>query len=366
MNILLFLPSSQIAYSILSEAIYFVQNGKKSFFLSTSPKGEMHMICQEYGIPAYSLNINNLNYRTYLSASYALMRFVLNNNIDIVISNNLQGNFIAILSRFLHKKRTVLVRHHTDYIFTENNKNAKTQLQFINKYGKEFIAISDRVKTQMIKEGISPNKIYRMNLGFDFNLFPKTNYLLIDNLKKENKSCFNICTIARLIPLKRHVLLFEAILILNNRGMDIKLWVIGDGELMSPLKEMAKYSQLDHAITFTGYINNPENYLAACDLLVHVSQSEASSHVIREASLVNTPILVCKDVGDFDDYIEDEVNGFLIEKDSSPSQIADKILQLSTQKGKLTKTAIELHKTVLERFNINETGKKLMNIIEHV
>lgn len=365
MRILLFLPSSQPAYDILSQALYFQKNGYQVLFLSTSPKSEMHQLCNNHQIECDSLMISTLNIRTYFSAASKLANFVKKRKIDLVFSNNLQGNFIAVIASRIHKKRTILTRHHTDYIYTGKNKNAKRQQWFVNRYGKEFIAISDRVKFQMIKEGIDQGKIYRVNLGFDFNLFRLPDQTIVNQLIKDKHSAFKLCIVARLIPLKRHELLLDAILILVNRDINIKLWVVGEGPLLSKLKEKTRYSKIDHVVEFTGQINNPGDYMSASNLLVHISESEASSHVIREASLVNTPVLVCRKVGDFNDYIIDNKNGFFVDLYIDPRDLAEKIILLSTKNKLLKASARELNKTVLEKFDVLTSGKQLLKIIEN-
>lgn len=365
MKILLFLPSSHQAYDILSQAMFLSKKGYHSIILSTTPKGEVHRLCDNYDINNNSLSISSLNIITYIPTAFKLARYVHREKIDLILSNNLQGNFVAVLAQLIHHKRTILTRHHTDYIFTGSNRNAKRQQRFVNRFGKEFIAISGRVKAQMINEGISTKKIHRIDLGFDFGLYKSIDQNVIDNLIKPHKENFKLCLIARLIPLKRHQLLFEAIKIIHDKGIKVILWVIGDGPLINELKEWVRFNRLENAILFTGFINNPENYLSASDLLVHISKSEASSHVIREAALVDTPVLVCKDVGDNEDYIIDNENGFFVEKLVTPEKLAEKIVELSNKNEILKQSVVQLKKTIFNRFDINENGYKLLKIIEN-
>lgn len=365
MNILLFLPSSFKANDILSLALFLKKNGHIPIFLSSTPKGDLHIYFKKYEISSFSLNIVKLNFSTYLYACVKLAQFIKMKNIELILSNNLQGNFVAVLSQFIHGKRTVLTRHHHDYIYKGDNKNAKRQQWFVNRFGKEFIAISERVKLQMVKEGIAPEKIHRVNLGFDFNLFPQPDQKVVDELKENNLDSFKLCVVARLIPLKRHELLFDTVRILHDNGMKIVLWVVGNGPLMKELKEWVRFYRLEKVILFTGYINDPENYLAASDLLVHVSESEASSHVVRETGLVNTPVLVCRGVGDFENFIINGKSGFLINMYFQAKELADEIMELSDQKELLIKNAQFLKNTVLDRFDINNSGKQMLKIIEN-
>jgi glycosyltransferase involved in cell wall biosynthesis len=60
--------------------------------------------------------------------------------------------------------------------------------------------------------------------------------------------------------------------------------------------------------------------LSAADLIVHPSITEASSSLIKEAGLVNKPVIVCSGVGDFDQYIEHDKNGYLIKGDNEAAE----------------------------------------------
>ena len=52
-----------------------------------------------------------------------------------------------------------MTRHHSDYVYNGNNRMAKIFDKIINTLSKNIIAISDKVKDQMINvEGVSPNK----------------------------------------------------------------------------------------------------------------------------------------------------------------------------------------------------------------
>lgn len=365
MKILILLPSSRNAFDIITQALFLKKKGHVPIFLSFNNKGDIHIFLELKGIENHSLNINRLSSKNYILAFMALSRFIFKKRIDCIISNNLQGNFLAVLAQFFHRKRTFLTRHHSDYILKEKNKNAKRQLAFVNKFGKEFIAISDRVKEQLLKEMVEPEKIHRINLGFDFSLYKKPVDSVVIQLTKDYGRYINLCVIARLIPLKRHLLLFESVKMLNNKNIDILLWVVGDGPLMNELKEWILDNELEHAIKMIGYVNDPENYIAASDLLVHISESEASSHVIREAALVGTPILACKNVGDIDDYIQDGINGFLIEKESSSIELSSKILEINSKTEVISKLTSELKNTILSRFDISKSGPALIKIIEN-
>lgn len=363
MNILIFLPSSNLAIDVISQILYLRDNGYQVYFLSTSPIGKIHEYLNSEEIECSSLNIKKLSSKNYLFAVMSLYKIVKRIKIDYIISNNLQGNFIAVLSSILHKKRTLLTRHHSDYIFNGKNKNAKKQQWFINRFGKEFIAISDKVKEQMIKENISPKKIHRINLGFDFSLFPSINMDKVSQLKREFNDFRILIVIARLIPLKRHRYLFDAIQILLIKKLKVKLLVIGDGPLRDELQQWVSDNNLEESIIFTGYILDTQNYIAASDLLIHISESEASSHVAREACFYYKPFLACENVGDYEEYLELEKDFYAIKIFASVIELSNRIIALISDLEITNKSTKSAKEKTISNFNINEIIKDYIKLL---
>ena len=51
--------------------------------------------------------------------------------------------------------------------------------------------------------------------------------------------------------------------------------------------------------------------MACCDLQVHLFESEASNNVGKEFALLGKPSVICKNVGDFEDYCTSENSNFI-------------------------------------------------------
>jgi glycosyltransferase involved in cell wall biosynthesis len=95
------------------------------------------------------------------------------------------------------------------------------------------------------------------------------------------------------------------------------------------------------------------DYLTVADFLIHPSISESSCVVVKEAALVGTPVIYCKGIGDCDEYIENEVSGFLVGRESFVKETAD-ILQRAKD-GKIQPKSVgqRLSKTITDRFSID-------------
>ncbi len=76
----------------------------------------------------------------------------------------------------------------------------------------------------------------------------------------------------------------------------IRLYILGDGGLKEPLKQLVTELNLDERVFFLGFDNNPYKYLKAADLFLFGSNHEGFPNVLLEAMCCGLPILTtnCK------------------------------------------------------------------------
>ncbi len=96
--------------------------------------------------------------------------------------------------------------------------------------------------------------------------------------------------IARLVPVKNHALLIEAMSHLAARHPRLHLAIVGGGEQSSTLKHHAKELGLSDRIHFTGIFHPIEDVYADLDVLLLTSLNEGTPVVLMEALAAGCPI----------------------------------------------------------------------------
>jgi glycosyltransferase involved in cell wall biosynthesis len=177
--------------------------------------------------------------------------------------------------------------------------------------------ISEALKQEIISRGVSPDKIVVVPNGVDIRKFTpgEASPKLVDDLGLRGKLVFGY--IGTFFHYEGLDLLVEAFETLAGKFESLILMLVGDGELMPKLKELASKSSHSDRIIFTGRIRNDliVDYYKLFDLLV-LPRRDA-----REANLV-TPLkpleimsmaksLVASDVGGHKEIVIDGVNGIL-------------------------------------------------------
>jgi glycosyltransferase involved in cell wall biosynthesis len=212
-------------------------------------------------------------------------------------------------------------------------------------------------------ENVSSKKITRINYGYNFGQYEKPGMDESEKIRKEFSTDLLIVSIARLVAAKRHILMFEAVQLALENGIDCKFLCIGTGPDKEVLSKWILHNKLEHKIFLLGYKTNIFDYLHAADVYLHLSSTEASNSSVKEAGLIACPSIVCAGVGDFQDYIENNVNGFLLNKNPYAIEVSELLISLSRNKEHLKKTGLELKKTVISRFDISRVEPQYDGLI---
>lgn len=357
-KILIYYPNNKRTIAIESLLIELKKQGHNVWLLSNEDNyGELHKVLGLQGIKASAFNVsikNPLIY--YLKHINFLVHFIRKNKFDIVYSHIQRSNFIAVIAQYFCNSRFIICRHHSDI-------NTKFKERFldmvINKLAKTIVVPSKKVMNHMtLSEGVPRKKIRLINYGYNFNAYDKPD-LKEAGIIKNNFSCnLLIIQVARLMPGKRYLELCLVIKTLFEKGYDIKLIALGEGEEEEKLKKFIQKNNLEKTIHLLGYKNNVIDYLYAADLVVLLSRSEASNSVIKEAALVKRPVIICNDVGDFDDYIEHGINGFKINKDDPKPELMKLIIDFYNNKYDTDALTENLYKKVIATFSIDNVAYK--------
>ena len=151
--------------------------------------------------------------------------------------------------------------------------------------------------------------------------------------------------VARLHPIKNHKEVILAFKKLILEFHDIRLLLVGDGELQSELEKLIVELNLGNQVIMTGKVSNPIDYINASNVSVLASLSEGGAPplTVLESGIVSKSVIYTE-VGDLQNIL-DENSGYKV-KDQSNENIY-----------KAMKTAY------LDKDNLNIKGNNLYNIV---
>ena len=162
------------------------------------------------------------------------------------------------------------------------------------------------------------------------------------------ENVFIICWIGRFAEIKNPLLALTSYNQLPSKVRNISSMImIGEGKLMPECKEYSEKNNLN--VVFPGWESNIGPYLAAANVLLITSKNEGFGMVIAEAGFFGVPSL-STDVGGVREFIEDGINGILVQ--ATPFDIASNIMTLSSDLKKVTQLGVMARKTTLEKFTV--------------
>ncbi len=130
--------------------------------------------------------------------------------------------------------------------------------------------------------------------------------------------------IGSLIPVKGYETLIRAVSIIINNGKHIQLQIVGGGFLRSELGKLVEELGLQSVVEFIGFVPNPYPYLAASDVFVMSSVSEALPTALCEAMILGKPVVVTNCSG-CRELVAEGRYGLMAEPDSQ--SLADNMTQ---------------------------------------
>jgi glycosyltransferase involved in cell wall biosynthesis len=106
--------------------------------------------------------------------------------------------------------------------------------------------------------------------------------------------------------------LFQAIARFKTKySKPFRCVVVGDGPQRVFLCDLARELGIDDEVVFTGIVNDLPRILAALDLIVVPSHTEASSRVVLEAGAMGIPSIGTR-IGGIPEMIQEGVTGLLV------------------------------------------------------
>lgn len=120
-----------------------------------------------------------------------------------------------------------------------------------------------------------------------------------------------VLCVGRLILNKGQHLLLEAVAELRQRGLALRLLLVGDGPSEKQLRQQVARLGIDDVVEFLGHRDDVDSLLAASDIFVRPSLTEGMSLAVLEALAAGLPV-VATDVSGSRQLIEDGVNGVVV------------------------------------------------------
>lgn len=187
-----------------------------------------------------------------------------------------------------------------------------------NKTADKIIAVADAAKDNIVKTGVDPHKITVIQNGVEpLRRVDEQEFLKLKaKYNAEDGECLGGIA-ARLNEVKGHIYILEALKMLKDDGIKMKLLIAGTGEWEPVIRNKAAELDIVHEVIMAGFVDDVTGIMNLIDVNINASfGTEATSLALLEGMSVGTPCIV-SDFGGNPGVVTDGVNGLIFKtKDS--------------------------------------------------
>lgn len=356
MTIAFFHPINLLAVDVITLLEKFSNDGHKVILITMQPYGHLHKELDGKGVIFEYLGAERKSRsQYYIGNGKKLANICKVYKVDFLYNNLAESQLIAFFARIFRKTPMVYYRHFPDNYILTCTKKEKFFETVISKLSRHILVPSSTCIPFLQKyEGISPKKVTAINLTYSLEYYKKNDEKAALLMKEKQESGdLILVSLARMVPVKRVHLQLQIAKQLKESGLRFKFYILGNGPVYKELVQQLSENKLDDYCIMPGFVGDVMTYLSAADILIHTSESEASSHVIKEAGLMKKVVICCDAVGDFNTYLFNGKNAFLVDKANPVPEMTAIISDINDKKIDCNITSLALYETVQQNFTVN-------------
>ena len=287
-----------------------------------------------------------------------LMRFVKDNNIDVIHAHSTSFFLATIIKMFNKNVKIVWHDHYGNSEFLQQRKHKV--LKFCSIYFSHVISVNQTLK-QWSESHLNCKKVSYIS---NFVVNEKTN----DKVTQlEGESGYRIVCLANLRPQKDHFTLLKAFNDIVKEQPKWTLHLVGkdfEDDYSIGIKQAIQDLNLNTSVFIYGSKKDVQYILSQAEIGVLSSKSEGLPLSLLEYGLASLAV-VATNVGNCDEVINNDKVGILVEANN----------YVTLKKGLLCfienieirkKSASELHQRIVNEFSSNQISKKLVDIYSNI
>ena len=258
----------------------------------------------------------------YMHYIFQLAKLIRRNSIELLYVSGKKEFFYALLMKFICK---------TPYIYHAHGFGKVEDINWLTKLAikkaKYVICVSSDVEKKIRKSGADGNNIVVVSNAL--NLEEARKKTAIAGQKATDQKIFTVVFGGTIQEQKGVLTLVKAIMLLSEKGYNLKLDLIGNCNSMSYLNEIKSIAD-DEIVSICGFAENIYDYFLNADLVVLPSKEESFGMVLLEAMYAKKPV-IGSNIGGIPDIIIDGETGYLFEC-GDHIDLAEKIMRLYSDK----------------------------------
>lgn len=300
------------------------------------------------------------------------------NNINVILNSNSKTGYSML--PYLKSKNPqipIIDYVHMEEWYNRNGGYSRYSAMYESVIDKTLVCNENSRKILIDYFKRNKNEVETVYIGVDEKTFDPEKYNKNEIKQKylgteKNKKV--ISYICRISEQKRPMLFLQVIAKLKETRQDFKVIVVGDGNLLSRMKEETQKLNLGGDIIFTGNLQNTAEIYKISDLTVNCSIKEGLALTSYESLSMGVPV-VSSDVGGQKELITNNVGKIIklrqnekdfYSEDYNKEEIIEYVTSINEVLDNLDKYKENCRQRILDGFTIDKMIENMSNIIQDV
>ncbi len=269
---------------------------------------------------------------------------------DLLHTHNSRADVYGILAGKMAGVKRLMTSIHGYQRYDAINPLFKIRGWILRTFSDRIITISNALKDLIYEnEGIDKEKMDTVYYGLE----PLSSEETGKTVREEFRLAPDVpllVDVGRLIPVKGHDTLIQALKQIVQSFPKVRLFIVGDGVLKEELEELVRKLGLEDNVILTGYRKDVSRFMKEGDLFVFPTLGEGFGLVLLEAMAFKKPIVATR-VMSIPEIVEDGKSGLLVSP-GHPGELAEAVLQLLNDKKKAESFGERGFEILTDRFSI--------------
>lgn len=300
-----------------------------------------------------------------LRAAWRMVQLCREENVAIWHGHDYKSNALGLLARRWHPMKLVTTVHgwvqHT----------RRTPLYYrIDKYClrryDEVICVSQDLYAECLRLGVRQSRCHLIHNAIDIEDYRRSQEQTSARaqLSVSAGQGLLIGAMGRLSEEKGFDLLIRAVAQLRREGLDVALWIAGEGDCRDRLQSLIEELALGEHVQLLGHVDSPKTFYEAIDIFALSSLREGLPNVLLEAMALETPVLAARIAG-VPSLVNDEGNGLLVEP-GCVDALADGVRRLLLDEPLRKRLAGQARATIERSFSFQHRMEKIGELYDRV
>jgi glycosyltransferase involved in cell wall biosynthesis len=295
-------------------------------FVCLDDQGTLGQELREEGFPVWVLGRRpGVDWR----CSWQLAKLLRRERVDVVHAHQYTPFFYAITARLLCRRPSILFMEHGRSFPDYPRRKRMVVNRLLLERRDRVVGVGEAVRQALIhNEGFPPKKVAVVYNGINLSAYSNgSDRAAVRREIAVGDRDLVILQVARIDPLKDHATAVHTLEHLVRRRPDARLVLVGEGPLLSEVRQLVADRNLSANVRFLGLRKDVGRLLSAADLFLLTSVTEGIPLAVIEAMAAGLPVVATR-VGGTGEVVEDGQTGLLAPA-GDPEGLARSVLRIA-------------------------------------